>query len=181
MHIAWMGEQTGRPPQQVLSRGFLVCLQHAGHVREIGMGLVHGLALGGDVAVMKAVPIDTDLRKELEEDFRPPLGIGECCSAVIPGHLRRAGAEGIRQVVPHRVPEARCKAQVVPHGQALDLGIRVVPLEAQRRFARWPLEGDHGHITEPAAHPANSVHPCPEAATTALMNRTPRAPSETSG
>ena len=69
VHVARVGEEVGRPPEQLDAGAGLLVLEDLDDLVEVGVALLEGLALGGDVAVVEGVERGAELLEELEGDL----------------------------------------------------------------------------------------------------------------
>mmetsp|Transcript_9893 Transcript_9893/g.34079 ORF Transcript_9893/g.34079 Transcript_9893/m.34079 type:complete len:291 (-) Transcript_9893:172-1044(-) len=75
VHVPRRREEVRRRPQELLSRGLLELLRQTHHVQEVSLRLfqVPALALRGDVSVVEAPPVHSELVQELEHRIHPKL------------------------------------------------------------------------------------------------------------
>mmetsp|Transcript_37439 Transcript_37439/g.93071 ORF Transcript_37439/g.93071 Transcript_37439/m.93071 type:complete len:365 (+) Transcript_37439:894-1988(+) len=110
---------------------------------EVGVGFGQVFALGGNVAVVEAPPVDTQLAHELEEGAHSSLshthvrgggrGVAAVCACaagryVVPRPSLRGRTEGVSAVVAYRVPKRDAELQPLLHCLAHHhLALVVVP------------------------------------------------------
>ena len=152
VHVAGVGEEVGRPPEQLDARAALLVLQNLDHLVEVRVALLERLALGGDVAVVEGIEGDAELLEELERGVDLTLRISDRAAAVVPGTHRRAHAERVRQRVAERVPVDNREPQVLLERLASDDLVRNVIPELQRVERARTAIGDLGDVGEELGH-----------------------------
>ena len=154
VHVAGVGEEVGRAPEQLDAGPCLFVLEDLDDLVEVGVALLEVVALGGDVAIVERVERGAELLEELEGDLGLALGVGDRVGAVVPGPQRRADAERVGERIAERVPVDDREPEVLLHRLAVDDLVGIVMLELQRVPRLGAAVLDLGHVGEELGHRA---------------------------
>ena len=177
VHVARIAEQVRGAPEQLDAGTCLLVLEDLDDLVEVGVALLEGPSLGGDVAVVEGVERHPELLEELEGDLGLALGVGDRVRAVVPGPQRRADAEGIGQRVAEGVPVDDREPEMLLHRLVADDLVGVVMLELQRITRLGSAVRDLRDVGKEGGH--RLVSPCVRprgcAAMASRQFKTPRA------
>ena len=152
VHEARMREQIGRAPKQFDAGSLLLLFEHLGDRVEVLVRLGQRLTFGRDVAVMEGVVRGAQFFDELEGDTSTVLRVVDRVRAIVPRAQHRARAERVAARASERVPVNHAKAQMLPHGPALDNLAGIVVFEGQRIFRFGPFVRDAFDCRECTSH-----------------------------
>ena len=144
-HVARIGEQVRRAPEEPDARRLLQRLGVRDDPVEIAVRLGKRRALGGDVAVVEAPERRLDLHEELEGRVHAVQGDGDGVLSPVPRPGDRARAERVAAGAPERVPVGNREAHALLQRDPVDELRRIVVPERQGILGKGPLEPDPGN------------------------------------
>ena len=92
VHVARVGEQVGRAPEELDAGARLLVLEDLDDLVKVGVAFLEVLAFGCDVAIVKGVERNAELFEEFEGDLGLALGVGDASRCRRPraaGRFRR--------------------------------------------------------------------------------------------
>jgi hypothetical protein len=146
-HVAPVGKQVGRAPQQLHAGGFLLAGEIVDDLFEVLRILGKVGTFRTHIGIMEAVERCTQRREHLEGNIRLQLGKFHRVLR-IPRPVEGAPAKRVAAFPGEGMPVGNGKAQMVFHPLAHDHLVGVVMAEGQRIAALRPLVLDPGDVSE---------------------------------
>ena len=141
-HIAGIGKQVGRTPEQLDSGRLLQALGVGDHLVEVAVGLAQAPALGGDIPIVETPEGRPDLDEELEGGIHATQGVSQGILAGFPGAVDGRTAERIQARAAERVPIGDTEAHMLRHGLPVDDLVRVIVAKSHQIVGGGSFVGD---------------------------------------
>ena len=131
VHVSGIAKQVRGAPKELFAGARHFVFEDLDDFVQIGVGFLERVAFRSDVAIMEAEIRHLQFFQHFEEDGNAFLSVSDAIAAVVPRHVHRRGAERVRAVSSHAVPERGAEAQVIFHRLAFDEFVRIVIAERQ--------------------------------------------------
>ena len=141
-HVARVGEEVGRAPEQLYAGGALEAARVIDEGVEVAVGFRERATLGGDVAIVERPERRADFLEELERGIHPGLRDRNGIGTLFPRPLDRAGSERIAARAAEGMPVGDGETQVRGHRLPVDHLVGIVVPERERVRALRALVGD---------------------------------------
>jgi hypothetical protein len=122
-----MDEETGSPPEKLLTCPGLFFSQLLNHGVEVSFTFLDSRTFRGNVTIVKTVVVDFALLEKLEERFDPNTCIGNGVGSIVPRSISGPNSKWISEGITHCVPVGCGEPELITHGLSCDDLLGVVP------------------------------------------------------